>query len=148
MKIFLIHTIFYLHEPKPPKPVDACDAGCDCIPNDGVLNENDGAADDVPNPPNVLPPKPPNAAGAKKNTNIAPNDFNIKLFLFTKNDLNIVSNLGFSSYLPDVVGAVVPKPVKDVPPKPVAAEVVVVVKPPNAGADVTGAAKPRNYTQC
>lgn len=46
--------------------------------------------------------------------------------------------------LPDVVGAVVPNPVKLVPPKPLDTDVVVVPKPPNAGAgaDVAGVPKP------
>lgn len=55
----------HLLEPKPPKAEDACVAGA---PNDGVLNENAGAADVAPNPPpscvpSVLP-KPPNAVAA------------------------------------------------------------------------------------
>lgn len=44
--------------------------------------------------------------------------------------------------LPDVVGAVAPNPPKLVPPNPVAADVVAVLKPPKAGADVAGAPKP------
>lgn len=53
------------------------------------------------------------------------------------------------SHLPDVVGAAPPNPPKFVPPNPDAAAVVVVLKPPNAGAgaDVDGAPKPLNYSQ-
>lgn len=48
-------------DPKPPN------AGCCCgaaVPNDGVLNEKAGGADDAPNVPKP-PPKPENAFGAK-----------------------------------------------------------------------------------
>lgn len=41
-----------------------------------------------------------------------------------------------------MVGAVVPKPPKLLPPNPVAADVVAVLKPLNAGADVAGVPKP------
>lgn len=53
------------------------------------------------------------------------------------------------SVLPDVVAAVAPNPPKLVPPKPVDAAVVVVLKPPNAGAgtDVAVAPKPLNERQ-
>lgn len=40
-----------LLEPKPPKADDDVAGG----PNDGVLNEKVGAADDVPKPPNDAP---------------------------------------------------------------------------------------------
>lgn len=46
--------------------------------------------------------------------------------------------------LPDVVAVFVPKPPKPAPPKPLAADVVAVLKPPNAGADVAGAPKSVN----
>lgn len=46
--------------------------------------------------------------------------------------------------LPDVVGAVLPNPPKFAPPNPVDADVVAVLKPPKAGADVAGAPKPWN----
>lgn len=38
-------------------------------PNDGVLNENEGAADAAPKPPNDVP-KPPNAGCAEKSVNV------------------------------------------------------------------------------
>lgn len=53
-----------LHDPKPPK-ADACEVDA---PNDGVLNENGGAAAAAVGAPNPLPndvPKPLNAAGAE-----------------------------------------------------------------------------------
>lgn len=43
--------------------------------------------------------------------------------------------------LPEVVAVGAPKAPKLVPPKPVAADVVAVLKPLNAGADVTGVPK-------
>lgn len=46
--------------------------------------------------------------------------------------------------LPEVVGAVVPKPPKLEPPNPDGADVVAVLNPPNAGADVAGVPKPTN----
>lgn len=51
----------YLLVPNPPKLLVAICVGA--APNDGVLNENDGADDAVPKPPNDAP-KPPKPAGA------------------------------------------------------------------------------------
>lgn len=49
-----------------------------------------------------------------------------------------------NAQLPEVVGAVVPKPPKLEPPNPDGADVVAVLNPPNAGADVAGVPKPTN----
>lgn len=51
----------YLLVPNPPKLLVAVCVGA--APNDGVLNENDGADDAVPKPPNAAP-NPPNPADA------------------------------------------------------------------------------------
>lgn len=45
--------------------------------------------------------------------------------------------------LPDVVGAFVPNPPKFAPPSPVGADDVIVLKPPNAGADVAAVGAPK-----
>lgn len=58
-----------LLEPKPPNVDVVCVVGA---PNDGVLNENDGAADAAPNPPND-DPNPPNAVGADVVGAVVPN---------------------------------------------------------------------------
>lgn len=54
----------YLLVPNPPKLLVAVCVGA--APNDGVLNENDGADDAVPKPPKPLndAPNPPNPADA------------------------------------------------------------------------------------
>lgn len=49
-----------------PKPLNAEPACAVCAPNaEGVLNENAGAADDVPKPPPRPAPKPLKADGAE-----------------------------------------------------------------------------------
>lgn len=55
----------HLLEPNPPKVLADVAVGA---PNDGVLNENDGAAavGAAPKPPNDAP-NPPNPAGAEQN---------------------------------------------------------------------------------
>lgn len=67
--IIFFNSKYNILEPKPSEDV-ACGP---VAPNDGVLNANDGAADDAPNPPpscvpRVPPPllKPPNAEAKMK----------------------------------------------------------------------------------
>lgn len=70
LAIEIYRSIFFnehLLEPKPPKAA-ADVAGA---PNDGVLNENDGAADVAPKPPNDAP-KLPNACCAEKKVKTIP----------------------------------------------------------------------------